>query len=81
MLFTGKKIRSTFKNVKETLSPSVKVTEKEHEELVNFRIYVIRSGKERQLYNCNDCYCCFSETKLHPRSFRKTILFRYRPRR
>ncbi len=38
MLFTGKKIRSTFKNVKETLSPSVKVTEKEHEELVNFRI-------------------------------------------
>ena len=38
MLFTGKKISSAVKNVKERLTPSVKVTEKEHEELVNFRI-------------------------------------------
>lgn len=29
----------------------------------DFKKYVIRSGEERQLYKCNDCDCCFSETK------------------
>jgi transposase-like protein len=28
-----------------------------------FKKYVIRSGEERQLYKCNDCDSCFSETK------------------
>ena len=29
----------------------------------NFKKYVIRSGEERQLYKCNDCDSCFSETR------------------
>ena len=28
-----------------------------------FKKYAIRSGEERQLYKCNDCDCCFSETE------------------
>ena len=28
-----------------------------------FKKYVIHGGEERQLYRCNNCDSCFSETK------------------
>jgi hypothetical protein len=37
---------------------------------------VIRSGEERQLYKCNDCDCCFSETKNTVPEGLKTPVFR-----
>ncbi len=38
--------------------------------------YVIHSGEERQLYKCNDCESCFSETKNTVLEGLKTPVFR-----
>ena len=42
----------------------------------NFKKYVIRSGEERQLYKCNDCDSCFSETRNTVLEGLKTPVFR-----
>ncbi|MCP4343907.1 MAG: IS1 family transposase [Desulfobacterales bacterium] len=41
-----------------------------------YKKYVIRSGEERQLYKCNDCDSCFSETKNTVLEGLKTPVFR-----
>ncbi len=42
----------------------------------DFKKYVIRSGEERQLYKCNDCDSCFSETRNTVLEGLKTPVFR-----
>ena len=41
-----------------------------------FKKYVIHGGEERQLYKCNDCNSCFSETKNTVLEGLKTPVFR-----
>jgi len=43
---------------------------------LGFKKYVIRSGEERQLYKCNACDSCFSETKNTVPEGLKTPVFR-----